>query len=71
MLQGPCPVELQDGLAEIIADVIVSHREVVQILGGKVTEEPNDDGTTSIGITLSFGLLPGDPSLPATLGCSR
>lgn len=69
VLHGPCPVDLRSALAELIADVIVTHREVLQILGGRITEEPSGDGSTTINISLTFGLLPGSLSLPATLGC--
>ena len=69
VLHGPCPVQLQSALADLIADVIVTHRQIVTILGGTVTEEPDEDGSSTISISLSFGLLPGALSLPATLGC--
>jgi hypothetical protein len=69
VLHGPCPVELQSGLANLIADVIVTHRQIVRVLGGTVTEESAEDGSSTISISLSFGLLPGALSLPATLGC--
>jgi hypothetical protein len=69
VLHGPCPVNLQSALAELIADVIVTHREIVTLLGGTVTEEPDADGSTTISISLSLSLLPGTISLPASLGC--
>lgn len=66
VLHGPCPLDLRSDVAGLIATIIVDHPELVQLLGGSVTQ--NGTGT-EVDISLPLAILPGPLTLPAELGC--
>jgi hypothetical protein len=69
VLHGPCPLDLTQDVPGMIADIIVKYPQLVEALGGTVSQQSTETGTT-INISLPLTFLPAPLSLPGELGCT-
>lgn len=69
VLHGPCPLDPGSDLPRKIADLVMTHPELIKALGGEIQTEPSEEGA-QVQISLPLTLLSFDKDAPADMGCS-
>jgi len=70
VVHGRCPIDLAEGLGDVVGELIVSQPELVRLLGGSLAVSPTAEGV-KINLTLPLSLLGVAQTVPAQLGCEQ
>ena len=69
VLHGPCPLDPGSDLPRKIADLVMTHPDLIKALGGEIQTDPSEEGA-QVHISLPLTLLSYDKETAADLGCS-